>query len=86
MSLIPTAEAPGTLGLAQAQATLKNDSQMLAALGLSASLWPGNSQSRRLSDLGNVGCSLAAAVHFLLRRPKSDRLPGWFAATGRRWR
>ena len=58
MSLIPTlittALALGTVGPAQAQATVKNDGQMRASFGLGASLSSGNSQSSNLAMNGDA--------------------------------
>ena len=53
-TLITTALALGTIGLAQAQATVKNDGQMRASFGLGASLSSGNSQASNLSMTGDA--------------------------------
>ena len=46
--------ALGAIGLAQAQATVKDDGQRRASFGLGASLPAGNSQSSKLSTTGDA--------------------------------
>lgn len=53
-NLTTTTLALGAVGLAQAQATVKNDGQMRAAFGLGASLSSGNSPSSNLSMNGDA--------------------------------
>ena len=53
-TLITTTLALGSVGLAQAQASVKNDGQMRASFGLGASLSSGNSQSSNLSMSGDA--------------------------------
>ena len=61
-TLITTALALGTAGLAQAQATVKADGQWRAAFGLGASLSSGNSQSSNLSMSGDAVSRLSIRV------------------------
>lgn len=53
-TLITGALALGIAGLAQARATVKNDGQVRASMGLGASLSSGNSQSSNLSMSGDA--------------------------------
>lgn len=57
-ALITTTPVLGTVGLAQAQARLKNDGQMRASFGPGASLSSGNRQSSNLSMNGEQRLTL----------------------------
>lgn len=53
-TLLTSTLAIGAVGLAQAQATVKNDGQMHASFGLGASLSSGNSQASNLAMSGDA--------------------------------